>query len=47
MKNGKGICYYASGDRFEGEWVNDVSNKNGKFYEAMRKALRILIRFLL
>lgn len=27
-----GICYFANGDRYEGEWSNDTINGTGKFF---------------
>ena len=32
MKNGKGIFYYAEGDKYDGEWKDDKLHGKGIFY---------------
>ena len=32
--NGRGVCYYANGDRYEGEWANNTPNGEGIMYFA-------------
>ncbi len=32
MSNGKGKLIYASGDIFEGEWLNDKADGKGIYY---------------
>ena len=32
IKKGKGMMYYSNGDRYEGEWNNDMKNGEGTMY---------------
>ena len=31
-KNGFGVYYYANGEKYEGEWLNDLKNGLGKMF---------------
>ena len=32
MRNGRGICDYPNGDRYDGEWKDDLKDGRGKLF---------------
>jgi len=48
--NGKGTFYYLNGDRYEGDWVDDVEHGEGVIYYhngTMRKEIGSMVRRLI
>jgi len=33
MRNGRGVCLYPNGDKYDGEWKDDLKDGRGKFVD--------------